>query len=255
MQQRQACGICGFQNLKQDPMIVKCREQFWEHIPGTEYLAANPHDIPGFPEILLEQYCAEYPLGDGAFTLWNDSCSSDFSKPGNLGDPFTGLPTELKNMIVSHLSSKDIASLRLTSRSFRQISRTVFRRLIREELPWFWEYDTLEEYRLECLQYENGLSQEAAATKHTQMTVNWLEIYTRLCIAKRTILGVQNRARVWDLTEEVVRRVAQLRKTREGVGFSFEHGEDLRVRPSEEEQEAGVVKKYIYCPRCRPAGT
>ena len=33
---RQACGNCMFNNMKQDPMIQKCREQWWIHIPGTE---------------------------------------------------------------------------------------------------------------------------------------------------------------------------------------------------------------------------
>jgi len=46
-------------------------------------------------------------------------------------------------MLLSHLSSKDIGNLRLAARSFRQLPKQLFLRLIQDELPWFWEFDEL----------------------------------------------------------------------------------------------------------------
>lgn len=33
--------------------VHKSRDQFWQHLPGKEYLAANPLYVPGLPAFLL----------------------------------------------------------------------------------------------------------------------------------------------------------------------------------------------------------
>lgn len=236
--------------MKQDPVIAECREQFWTHLPGTEYLAANPHDIPGFPELLLEDYYTEHPKGDGVFDTRDAPHLPNLVVHENTTDVFTKIPAELKNMLLSHLSSKDIGSLRLASRSFRQLPKTLFRRLVHDELPWFWEHEYLEEKDLECLQKEREISLAGAKEEQASKNVNWLEIYKHLLIAKRSILGVRNRARVWGLAEEVVRRIAELRKQRNGLGFGFGESKKIKVQPMKEEIENGQVKNDLYCPRC-----
>jgi hypothetical protein len=42
-------------------------------------------------------------------------------------------------MVIEHLGSKDIASLRVASRSFRHLPYTLWHRLIKKEMPWIWE--------------------------------------------------------------------------------------------------------------------
>jgi len=242
MYQRQACGHCGFQNMKQDPIIVKCREQFWSHIPGTEYLGANPHDIPGFPIFLVEHYM-QHPNGDGVF--WSKETTYE-AHPGMYGNPtdiFIKFPAELKSLVLEHLGSKDIGSLRLASRSFRQLPKTLFKRLIRDELPWFWEYDFLDGMDLECMLQE-GHDKKKVKDDQAAKRINWLDIYKQLCVAKRGILGVRNRARVWYLVEEIVKRIEELRDR------CCRDGGELEVVPSVEEEEAGLVKNGLYCPRC-----
>lgn len=198
----------------------------------------------------MEDYYTEYPKGDGVFYTRNASHLPNPVVHENPTDAFTKVPAELKNILLSYLSSEDIASLRLASRSFRQLPKTLFRQLVRDELPWFWEHEYLEEKDLECLQKELEISVAKAKEEQASKNVNWLEIYHHLSIAKRSILGVRNRARVWDVVEEVVRRIANLRKQQNGVGFGFGERKNIEVQPTEEETNLGQVKNNLYCPRC-----
>jgi hypothetical protein len=55
------------------------------------------------------------------------------------GDLFGRVPNELISNILSHVNSKDIASLRLSSRRFRQLPQSLFHDLLVREMPWLWE--------------------------------------------------------------------------------------------------------------------
>jgi hypothetical protein len=245
--------MCGFQNLKQDPVIARCRQQFWFHLPGTEFLAANPADIPGFPFMMLEAYD---PAGENVF-------EPNIRKKvrENETDIFRKLPAELRYLVLVELSSKDIACLRLASRPFRQLPKQLFQRLIRAEMPWFWEIDelvladnkywksTLGGTDPETETFDSHAdpirrSREGKAMRN----VNWMLLYQQLSIFKKGILGVRNRARVWDLSEQIVKRIAELRISLAENGLSPES----QVNATESEREAGLVKNDIYCPRCDP---
>jgi len=120
-------------------------------------------------------------------------------------DPFNNLPEELRRLIIAQLPSHDIASLRLSSRSFRELSKSLFKRLLQEEMPWFWEIEDVEEayYAKDDKgspeQNENeGDKGESGDKKGTQKAeaVNWLEVWVQLQSLKRGINGVRNRVRV-----------------------------------------------------------
>lgn len=172
----------------------------------------------------------------------------------NPTDPFSKLPAELKNMVIFHLSSRDIARLRLVSRSFRQLPQQLFLRLIKDEIPWFWEFDELKQMNddrwREAYKDVEPRSEAHAKTieksREGKLTdqVNWLQIYKQLCILEKGVLGLRNRTRIWSLAEEVVRRVTELRQRLK------DRDEDFPVRPTEEEMKAGLVKNSFYCPRC-----
>ncbi|KAF8850332.1 hypothetical protein BDZ45DRAFT_633073 [Acephala macrosclerotiorum] len=263
---RQACGNCGFQNMKQDPIIMECRQQFWKHIAGTEYLGANPLQIPGLLFGLSEHY-VEYPSGDGVF-MARDPRSEDPPIHQNPSDPFAKLPAELKNTVLSHLPSKDITSLRLVSRSFRQLPKLLFLRLIKDEMPWFWELDELKQMDDDWWRewFKNDDPEKSNSEQHAESirrsrrgnftkNVNWLTIYKQLCILKKGVLGVRNRARVWYLAEEIVKRIDNLRQRlaehfAELSGHDLGGDEDFPVQPTDEEEKAGLVKNGLYCPRC-----
>ncbi|CZR50430.1 uncharacterized protein PAC_00302 [Phialocephala subalpina] len=264
---RQACGNCGFQNMKQEQIIFECRQQFWKHVAGTEYLGANPVEIPGLLFGLSEHY-GDYPRGDGVFMTRTPSPDNP-TVPQNPTDPFSRLPAELKNMILYDLPSKDITSLRLASRSFRQLPKQLFHKLIQDELPWFWELDELKQmdddwwrewFKDDDPEKVNN-EQDAESIRRSgrgnfTKNVNWLSVYKQLCILRMGVVGVRNRARVWYLAEEIVKRVDELRRSlkersAEPAGHDLGEDEDIPVQPTEEEDQAGLVKNGLYCPRCK----
>ena len=111
-------------------------EQSWKHNPNAEYLAANPLHMPGLPSILRAaiKNNSQFSPQQGAFAITEAHCPLD-----NPSDGFQTLSPELRLMIVDYLDSSDIASLRLSSHTFRQLPLTLFRRLIRREMPWLFE--------------------------------------------------------------------------------------------------------------------
>jgi hypothetical protein len=269
---REACESCGFQNLKQDPVIAHCRKQWWEHKPGTEYLVANPIRIPGFNMMMRDLYREEMPDGDGVFTdqrfrrMRRESYQPDLVAPS---DPFYDIPSEIKNTILAHLCSKDIASLRLASRCFQQLPKALFRTLIKHEIPWFWEVDDLkisqEEYLSKAFQEENGADMLDAADgidpsmlafvkarmarKH--LDTNWLRVYEQLKVVEKGVLGVRNRARIWKNVEAIVERIECMI---ERVAFSGAvAGVDFPIWGSEREGSPGFCKSDPLCFRCLPA--
>jgi hypothetical protein len=123
--------------------------------------------------------------------------------------------------------------------------------LIRDELPWFWEIDELRaacaEYRERLYNMQNPLLRQLLSVhvmrerEFLERDMNWLEVYKKLCLLKKAMLGVRNRARIWTVVEEVVARIARLREK----GWS-------QVEPTNEERDSGLVNNGPYCPRCNP---
>ena len=97
-------------------------------------------------------------------------------------------------MVLAYLSSKDIANLRLASPVFRKIPIILFRRLLLDDMPWFWE-----------------------ARDFPVRETNWYEVYRK--VQSWTFKGLQNRKRIWKDVEVIVRRIEKYRQ--EGkVGFA-----------------------------------
>lgn len=92
-------------------------------------------------------------------------------------------------MILNRLSSRDIASLRLATPSFRSVPNTVFKRLVLEELPWFWEANSL----------PDGIT-------------NWYALYSKVKHVWCTSKGLRNRKRVWKDVEEIVKRIERAKE-------------------------------------------
>ncbi|KAF1950717.1 hypothetical protein CC80DRAFT_426304 [Byssothecium circinans] len=107
-------------------------EQWWQHIEGTEYLAANPLFIPRLTPILRNaiQHDPNFSPMNGAFNVPDHHGEADI---------FTKLPLELRLQILSYLPSQTIANLRLSSRTFRQLPILLWRDLLLTEMPWLWE--------------------------------------------------------------------------------------------------------------------
>jgi hypothetical protein len=124
-----------FHEFPRDPNVGQCNDQEWVHHRGTEYLVANPLHIPKLREIFASavETSTSFSPRSGAFSV-AEPLTESFSV-----DPFDRLPAELRFGILDCLSSKDIASLRCSSRAFYQLPVGYFQKLLTRECPWLWE--------------------------------------------------------------------------------------------------------------------
>jgi hypothetical protein len=214
--------------------------QWLEYNDGSEFIAANPLQIPALTEIFE---AAGRP---------QDFNAKDTSPFGSKGVPdaksncdiFGKLPNELHDMVLSLLGSKDIASLRLASRTFRHLPITLWRDLIEKEMPWVWEawsdrpypfiscttepefeaHDKAMEHRVQAAQClgdeekaegmeliareESRFREPRAVQQLSRLETDWYYLYCRLAREWKSIKGLQNRERIWKSIEYIVRRIA-----------------------------------------------
>jgi hypothetical protein len=124
-----------FHGFPRDPNVHKCKEQNWAHYKGTAYLVANPLYIPKMREIFeaAVETQADFSPRNGAFKILKpttERCVMDL---------FESLPAEIRIGVLDCLSSRDIASLRLASRTFCQLPVGYFQKFLWRECPWLWE--------------------------------------------------------------------------------------------------------------------
>ena len=173
--------------------VILARQQSWYHEPGFEYLAANPVNLPGLPAMLKssQSRCggSSEDISGPEFEYCQTHKASKGFRTGR-ADPFRSVPTEVTSMVLEYLSSKDIASLRLATRAFRQIPHLLFRRLLLEDMPWMWE---VEEIR-------------------TGEIADWHQLYCAIKFDWAGFKGLQNRKRIWNDAEEIVRRIQKYRR-------------------------------------------
>lgn len=124
------------------------RDQFYLHIPDTEYLAADPVNIPALPQLISSCVSDTERIPVAHLGGETPGSKQDLarSKARTASDLFSLLPHELRLMILEALDFDfhDILKLRSVSRVFWQIPQVAFQRLIRSTMPWFWEISELE---------------------------------------------------------------------------------------------------------------
>lgn len=112
----------------------------WHCSPGFEYLCADPIREPGVEAFISTILALPQPSRKGS-----TSSSSKQLKPlpeASLSDhTIMGLPQEILNIIVAHLSLKDALSLCSSSQKLLDLSDSRFWRLRTIQLHgcWFWE--------------------------------------------------------------------------------------------------------------------
>ena len=138
-------GSCRFKiepKFYSDPALrrARCGEQHC-HLPGDEWLAANPLYVPALPRILqnaVYENAASFDPSNSAFPTRRDGARSN-SRIAETRDSFHILPQEVLLLIVKTLRSPDIGALRLASRSFTHLPILLWKQLLRREMPWLWE--------------------------------------------------------------------------------------------------------------------
>ena len=179
-----------FDRFPREPGVRDGSAQFWWHVPGFEYLAANPVEIPGLPSLLeLPAYISRVVFGAKYADAEKPRDRHDAGLPTSTAtDPFQKLSAELNTIIIAYLSSKDIANLRLAAPAFRQLPNILFKRLLLEDMPWFWEAQEL-----------------------NVSNTDWHHLYRKVKFDLVNLKGMRNRKRIWKDVEEILRRVKTYR--------------------------------------------
>jgi hypothetical protein len=121
-----------FQAFDERADVVLVGKQNYHAVVGTEYLASNPTEFPEMASLIRS--CTE-AASDVVFNQLPTLASTD--------DPFQTLSPELRLILLEMLEKRDVANLRLSSKTFSQLPRTFFRQLIGDEMPWVWELGCL----------------------------------------------------------------------------------------------------------------
>ncbi|CAH0031818.1 unnamed protein product [Clonostachys rhizophaga] len=109
------------------------RDQLWLHLPGSEFLAANPCFVPALPSIIASVTVNQTALS-------KHSHISPIASGGNQSsDSLSRLPMEIRLCLASLLNAPDFANLRLVSRAFHNLPQSFYRNFILREYPWLWE--------------------------------------------------------------------------------------------------------------------
>lgn len=220
------------------PAVHRGADQWWFHRSGDEFLAAYPLHVPAL-SLLLDS--AKRPQHDfDARSSQFDRASSESTQPKDL---FERLPQEIRDMILPQLGSRDIADLRLASRSFRHLPFTLWHDLMQKEMPWIWEAWSDRPYPLmacttkqELMRHDQEIQVRKAAAADLprserllndeiiahddaefrrprpveqldRLHTDWYYLYCQLRKEWKNIKGLQNRERIWKAAEFVVRRV------------------------------------------------
>lgn len=185
-----------FEAFPRDPAIRAAQQKCWVPTPGDEYLVANPISIPGLSKLLdrsFIQNSAEQKVNGAVSGLKPVPARRS---PSPESDPFVRLPTEISDIVLCYLTSREIAALRTASPyGFPQRPVTLFRRLVLEEMPWLWEAQDL-------------------PVSRTDWWTLWVSIKGE---EGRNLKGLKNRRRVWKDVEEIVERIRQRRENGEIV--------------------------------------
>ena len=198
-------------------------EQFWRHEPGTEYLAADPLDVPKLARLVDD--CIESTPDAIDQDVFSNSIPLDDLVTQR--DPFFLLQAELKVRVLDLLNFADVANLRLASRAWRQLPQSFFRDLISTRMPWIWELQSLPEgslanwYTLYMKMFRSGARGIDKKRKNYQKYQDWNQIaerdglYDFRSMERSThgednrINGLLNRRRIWNDARNVLNYILQ----------------------------------------------
>ncbi|SMQ49914.1 unnamed protein product [Zymoseptoria tritici ST99CH_3D7] len=126
-------------------MLRYCRQQWWEHERGSEFLITDPLEDAGLVKLLQEavETSQHFNPADSAFPprAPNKSTAKSNQQQNTTLDPFSTLPAELLQQILAELPNTSIGAVREVSRAFTHIPISFFYPLVRRDYPWIWEAD------------------------------------------------------------------------------------------------------------------
>jgi hypothetical protein len=114
------------------PQLERARQQWdwpWWHIPGDEWLVANPVEIPCISRVL------EWCMDDLSIKEHTEQTTR-----------FLALPAETIQHTLSFLNINDLNNAAKTCRAMFKLAQPIFRISVMRDMPWLWEVLESNEY-------------------------------------------------------------------------------------------------------------
>lgn len=223
--------------------VFEGQDQWWQHVPGKEYLAANPLYVPGLETFLLDEGRKAENLSHDKMEEYEFPIKNDTSLQFGHVDVFASMPPEIRLLVVSFLDASDLTNLRIASKTFTRLPNSVWRRLVREEMPWLWEsWSNSEQVHVPSSwttvtasdllyfgevreRYSAYLSDVETPTGEAvdfllpfpkevpsqlrlpRGSTNWHGVYTQIKKNWSSLRGLRNRQRIWEAVEEIIKGI------------------------------------------------
>lgn len=223
--------------------VFEGQDQWWQHVPGKEYLAANPLYVPGLETFLLDAGKKAEDLSHDKMEVSEFPNKNDTSLQVGHVDVFASMPPEIRLLFLSFLDASDLTNLRIASKTFTRLPNSVWRRLVREEMPWLWEsWSNSEQVHVPSSwttvtasdllyfkevreRYSEYLSDVETPTSEAvnfllpfpkevpsqlrlpRGNTNWHGVYTQIKKNWSSLRGLRNRQRIWEAVEEIIKRI------------------------------------------------
>lgn len=234
------------------PAVWSAQDQWWDHENGSEFLVANPVHIPALRDILEHAMQTESDVD-----LTEHFSNMSVASPATERDTFNKLPQELRDSILDHLPSEDIANLRLASSSFHRLTNSLWHRLVREDMPWLWEAwcsrsysfwacttkrtlkhadkffqrktdatpslpaEQQEAHKAKIQRSRRNFRKPKPARQLDPLRTNWHWLYCAIKQERKNIKGLQNRERIWYALAHVVQDTAESKEAIEKVHADY----------------------------------
>ncbi|RMZ44820.1 hypothetical protein CA14_011003 [Aspergillus flavus] len=153
----------------------------WSCNAGSEWLAANTYHVPKLRELLDRAMTtdASFNLQAGVFNS-QAALRNTVNGPAVTPDNFCRLPQEIRNMILSYLNSRDIATLRV--------------------LDSHTSHPTIVSHTIDVQEH---LSQWTLP-KPPYGRTNWYMLYLDIKRNWKELRGLRNRERIWNYQEKML---------------------------------------------------
>ncbi|RAK74662.1 F-box protein [Aspergillus fijiensis CBS 313.89] len=234
---------CSYEEFHEFPRagdVLESQEQWWDHKPGREYLAANPLYVPGLPALLAEATSEEVEVEVNTASFEN---SARTHPDPRVVDHLSSLPLDLRLHIINFLDAADITRLRAASRAFTHLPNGVWYRLVRDEMPWLWEawdnseiehtpswWTTVNANEVKFVNDTRNHYAKVLGVKPTDQddlvdylvpwpvvvpeqvrleraNTDWHRVFFRVKSQWVQLKGLRNRRRIWGDVEEIIRRI------------------------------------------------
>lgn len=167
--------------------IHRAQGRYWECIPGAEYCATHPTNIPNL-DVFIESSMTTH----AGLKLPSEEVTPRGRNPTS---PFGRLPFELVERICLYLPGDSLKALTQASLSIQLLTQDNFfwKQFMQWDMPWFWEL------------HASQTRKKAPEDLNYKRLYLWLDSMTtpRYGMDDLSVIGVANRRRIWGVCEQL----------------------------------------------------